>query len=186
MTLWVALLRGVNVGGVNVKSAELLEVFRGLGLTRLTAVLASGNMIFEEPTGTLTRQQLETRIEDALHTRFSYDAHVHTRTTAEIASALSEFPFDATDTSRQPYIVFCSDVDVVDSLLAGIGSPRSAAEAVSPGESVLYWWPVKGRSTDTPLAKVLTRTRYKPTTTTRNVRTVERILATMHKSAPST
>lgn len=31
MTRYVALLRGVNVGGVNVKMADLAEVVRGLG-----------------------------------------------------------------------------------------------------------------------------------------------------------
>ena len=47
MTRYIALLRGVNVGGVTVKSADLAEVFRDLGFTEVRTVLASGNVVFD-------------------------------------------------------------------------------------------------------------------------------------------
>ena len=47
MTTWVALLRGVNVNGVTVKSAELGALFRDLGFAEVKTVLASGNVRFE-------------------------------------------------------------------------------------------------------------------------------------------
>lgn len=45
-TRYVALLRGVNVGGVTMKMADLAEVVRGLGYDDVKTVLASGNVLF--------------------------------------------------------------------------------------------------------------------------------------------
>ncbi|MCH6229608.1 DUF1697 domain-containing protein [Microbacterium sp. CFH 31415] len=47
MTTWVALLRGVNVGGITIRSADLAEVFAELGFESVRTVLASGNVVFE-------------------------------------------------------------------------------------------------------------------------------------------
>ncbi len=44
---WVALLRGVNVGGITVRSADLAQVFAELGFASVRTVLASGNVVFE-------------------------------------------------------------------------------------------------------------------------------------------
>lgn len=47
MDRWIALLKGVNVGGNNrIKSAELAEICRGLGWADVATVLASGNVVF--------------------------------------------------------------------------------------------------------------------------------------------
>ena len=42
---YVILLRGVNVGGVSVKMAELRELLAGLGYDEVKTVLASGNAL---------------------------------------------------------------------------------------------------------------------------------------------
>ena len=175
MTTWVALLRGVNVNGVTVRSGELRETFRDLGFTGVTTVLASGNVRFDADEDATERESVKTRIERALETRFGYDAWIVLLTLEELRTALGAFPFDAEDPLRQPYVVFCSDAAVLDAL-------RDAAAQVDPGEDptecgfgVLYWSPPKGRSTDTPLAKELARARYRTTTTTRNLRTLVKI-----------
>ena len=46
MTQYVALLRGVNVGKITVKSADLADMARGLGLDDVRTVLATGNLTF--------------------------------------------------------------------------------------------------------------------------------------------
>jgi uncharacterized protein (DUF1697 family) len=47
-TTWVALLRGVNVGGNTIKSADLVAAIRDAGFSRVKAVLASGNVLVED------------------------------------------------------------------------------------------------------------------------------------------
>ncbi len=47
MTRLVALLRGINVGGIRIRMADLKEVFGGLGCENVRTVLASGNVLFD-------------------------------------------------------------------------------------------------------------------------------------------
>lgn len=48
---WVALLRGVNVGGNTIKSADLVAAIREVGFSRVKAVLASGNVLVDDDEG---------------------------------------------------------------------------------------------------------------------------------------
>ncbi|MES1212351.1 MAG: DUF1697 domain-containing protein, partial [Leifsonia sp.] len=77
MTDYAALLRGVNVGGVNLKMADLAEVVRGLGYTDVKTVLASGNVLFTTMDAASTARQT---LEAALRERFGYEAWVHVLT----------------------------------------------------------------------------------------------------------
>lgn len=43
-TRTVALLRGINVGGITIRMADLARVFEDLGLTEVRTILASGNV----------------------------------------------------------------------------------------------------------------------------------------------
>ena len=63
----MALLRGVNVGGVTVKMADLAEVVRGLGYDDVKTVLASGNVLFTTTDAASTAKE---RLEAALRERF--------------------------------------------------------------------------------------------------------------------
>lgn len=186
MTAWIALLRGVNVGGVTITNAELARVFAGLGFQAVRTVLASGNVAFE---ATGERAALKTAIETALRSTFDYEAWIVLVTADEMRHAIDGFPFDETDAARQPWVVFCVDAQTRDELAAAsvdpdldplaIGSPAPAVgdaptDAGAPG--VVYWNPPKGSSTDTPFAKMLARAAYKPRTTNRNLRTLAKIV----------
>ncbi|QEW03149.1 DUF1697 domain-containing protein [Microbacterium lushaniae] len=174
MTEWVALLRGVNVGGITVRSADLREVLTGLGLTDVRTILASGNAAFRADE---SRTHLRTRIEKALRDRFAYDAWVLVFRRDELAAAAAGFPFDAGDDSRQPWLLFCSDAATRDELVAAAASLDATLDPVAAGPGVVYWNPPKGSTTDTPFAKLIARRVYKERTTNRNLRTVLKILA---------
>jgi uncharacterized protein (DUF1697 family) len=182
VTVWIALLRGVNVGGVTIRSADLADLFRSLGFEGVRTVLASGNVRFETGGGASARAKLKSRIEKALRERFGYDAWIVLLIGDELAKAIERFPFDADDSSRQPWVVFCSDGDVADELADAAESvddakaDPTAFAKVSPHLSVVYWNPVKGSSTDTAFAKILAKARYKSTTTNRNLRTLAKLV----------
>lgn len=176
MTAWVALLRGVNVGGITVRSAELAELFRDLGYDAVRTVLASGNVLFTSDAAAGDRARLKATIEQALRERFGYDAWIVLVTRDELGAAAEAFPFDEADAARQPYVVFCSDDDVHAALTAAAASVDEDDDPVAAGDGVIYWNPEKGRSVDTAFARVLAKARYKATTTTRNLRTVRKML----------
>jgi uncharacterized protein (DUF1697 family) len=175
MTRFIALLRGVNVGGITIRSAELRELFEQLGFSEVRTVLASGNVLFESDAAASAAPKK--RIEQALRDRFGYDAWIVLVTTQQLERVVEAFPFDASDASRQPYVVFASDSDVLDELVAAAGKPDPSADPMSRGDGVLYWNPVKGTTLETPFAKLLGKPRYKPTTTSRNLRTLHKLLA---------
>lgn len=176
MTAWVALLRGVNVGGITIRSADLAHVFRELGFDAVRTVLASGNVTFETDAAPDHRAALKKRIEEALGTRFGYDAWILLITRDELARAIEGFPFDGTDAARQPWVVFCIDDSTRDELIDAAASLDASVDPVGSAPAVVYWNPAKGSSTDTPFAKVLAKRTFKPRTTNRNLRTLIKIL----------
>ena len=175
MADFIALLRGVNVGGITVRSADLRELFEGLGFGSVRTVLASGNVVFDS-SAKESRAALKARIEQALRDRFDYDAWIVLVTRAELQRAINGFPFDADDEQRQPWVIFASDADVLDELAAFAGDADAEVDPIARGEGVVYWNPVKGTTVDTPFAKLLAKARFKPTTTNRNLRTLRKML----------
>ena len=72
---YVALLRGINVGGKTlIKMAELKTCAEELGLADVSTYIASGNVLFESPTRDAAK--LETAIERALEERFELPVKV--------------------------------------------------------------------------------------------------------------
>ncbi|MGA7147042.1 MAG: DUF1697 domain-containing protein [Microbacterium sp.] len=176
MTRWVALLRGVNVGGITIRNADLAAVFVQLGYADVRTVLASGNVSFETDAAASARANVKATIERALRERFGYDAWIVLVTAAELAGAADAFPFDEDDGNRQPWMIFCVDEQTVGELVDAASGMDPAADPVAAGTGVVYWNPVKGTSVDTPFAKLIAKAAYRSRTTNRNLRTVRRIL----------
>ena len=177
MTAWVALLRGVNVGGVTIRNADLAALMRDeLGFEDVRTILASGNVAFEADAGLSARRKLKASIEGALRERFGYDAWIVLVTRTEVEKAIAAFPFDATVDERQPWVVFGSDDAVLDELTDAAASLDGDADPVARGAGVVYWNPVKGTTVDTPFGKLIARKAYRSSTTNRNLRTLEKIV----------
>lgn len=161
-------LRGVNVGGIKVESAKLRQVLTGLGLTDVTTYLASGNVTFGSDAAPAT---LTADVERALSDAFHYDAHVLVFRRSTLAAVVTGYPF-AHDPGHHRYAVFC-DSPATAADLAGAGG----AEEVSADGPVVYWRCPRGSTLATPFAKVLARRAYPAVTTTRNLNTVEKMVA---------
>ncbi|HEX6425794.1 MAG TPA: DUF1697 domain-containing protein [Acidimicrobiales bacterium] len=174
MTRYVALLRGVNVGGITVKSAALADMARGIGLADVRTVLASGNLLFSA--GDDDRPAaLKARVEDALRDTFGYDAWIVLTTVDHLGAVIDAFPFPERD-AYQPYVLFGSDPVVLDELADAAGELAADDERIARGDGVVYWECPKGRTLDTPFAKLIGKSRYKATTTNRNLRTLRKLI----------
>jgi uncharacterized protein (DUF1697 family) len=177
MTRWVALLRGVNVNGITIRSADLGALFRELGFTDVRTVLASGNVVFtsdDDPAAghAAAAAVLQTRIEHALADRFGYDAWIVLVEHDRLAGLVDAFPFPP-DPDTHAYVVFASDPAARDELLA---VPPNDRERIAPGDGVVYWACPRGSSTDTPFARTAAKPRFRQTTTTRNTNTLRKLL----------
>lgn len=70
MARYVALLRGINLGGRRLKMEELRAAFTALGFTEAQTLLASGNVIFASELADQT--QLKGQIESGLEAEFGF------------------------------------------------------------------------------------------------------------------
>jgi len=170
MTDYVALLRGVNVGGVNIKMADLAEVVRGLGYTDVKTVLASGNVLFATPDAA---SAAEPTLEAALRTRFGYEAWVHVLTVDAIRDIVAAYPFPRSG-ERHAHVVFVEKPEVRAQLLAVTLDPD--VEQAKAGHGVIYWSVPKGNTLESEMGKAQSKASHKPWLTTRNLNTLEKLL----------
>lgn len=104
MTVYVALLRGVNVGGHRKLTAKALEqAFESLGFGSVRAVLQSGNVVFAS--GIRDRASLAKRISQELERRFDLGIAVILRTREEIRTIVERSPLLAPGADRSKLLV---------------------------------------------------------------------------------
>ncbi len=109
---YVALLRGINVGGRrNVSMASLKDIFAELGFKNVKTYINSGNVIFE--TGAKDRPRLTRRIEKALLDALNVEISVLLRDAEEIDKLAGEIPDSwVKDSEARCNVVFLwSEVD---------------------------------------------------------------------------
>ena len=93
MTVWVALLRAVNVSGVNrLPMDEFRDLLGGMGLAGAKTYIQSGNAVFRSDR---TAVDLAAAIADGVWARFGFRPPVLMLTLAEIEAALAGCPFAA-------------------------------------------------------------------------------------------
>lgn len=170
MTRYVALLRGVNVGGVTIRMAELAELVAGLGYEDVRTVLASGNVLFESEEDAVTAKA---RLEAALRERFGYDAWVHVLTQQSLAGIVAAYPFDRSE-AMHAYVVFVLRPELREQLLATELDP--AVERIEAGDGVVYWTTPRGSTLESAMGRAQGSSRHKPWLTTRNLNTLEKLL----------
>jgi len=170
-----ALLRGVNVGGVRFAMADLRAALEATGFTDVRTVLASGNVLLtaadDDP------RRIADAVSAVIADRFGFDVAVIAVGLPVVRAAVDGYPFERAE-DRHGYVVFAGD----DEALADLGDAAAALgpteDRVLPGEDVLYWEVPKGRTLDSPFGKRFGRWQRSGVVTTRNLRTLEKILAT--------
>jgi len=82
MTVYVALLRGVNVGGKTLEMRELAKLFESEGLREVRTYIQSGNVIFAAPQKDI--RNLKARLQGRIAERFGLEVTVILRTREEL------------------------------------------------------------------------------------------------------
>jgi uncharacterized protein (DUF1697 family) len=171
VTRYAAFLRGVNVGGVNLKMAEVATAFEEAGFANVRTILASGNVLLESRSGV---DAVRKKAEAALRDTFGYDAWVLAYDIDTVEAISKAFPFEREVEGHHSYVTFVTDKQVLDEL-AELGKKAGADEKVKRGKGVIYWQCPKGTLGST-IGKTMGMKRYKSSTTTRNLRTLDKVL----------
>ncbi|MDY7232809.1 DUF1697 domain-containing protein [Hyalangium rubrum] len=174
MARYVALLRGINVGGnKKVPMARLRQLLEGLGYTDVATLLQSGNAVFTSKKK--APAQLARQIEAAITEEFGFQVSVLVRTRDELAAAIQANPLPGAEEAPSRFLVtFLSDVP----------DPKRL-EKIDPAAYLPDEFRVVGREIyarfpngigESKLAIVLTGTRLGVTPTARNWATVTKLL----------
>lgn len=90
MAIYIALLRGINIGGNTLKMERLREVCAELGAKNVRTYVQSGNVVFEAAG---SASQWEQKLEKRLARESRLPPSVMVRTAAEIAKVAAGNPF---------------------------------------------------------------------------------------------
>lgn len=92
---YVALFRGINVGGKNVvKMNDLGQLLLDLGMSKVKTYIQSGNAVFET---NQEEEYLQEVIQTGFMERFGFESNVLIRSIDEMRIIVERFPFSATE-----------------------------------------------------------------------------------------
>ena len=170
MAKFIALLRGINVGGHRkVPMADLRALAEGLGLDEVRTYVASGNLVF---TGHgRSEDELESALGQAIAGRFGFAVDVIVRSAEHWAELAAGNPFPDQSAATPSYVMMTIGKRPATDADADSIRPRAAAdEAVERvGEALWFWFGIgSGRSK-------LAAAPLKDVWTARNWRTVQTI-----------
>ncbi len=179
--IYIALLRGINVGGHTVKMDRLRELFTELGFTDVRTYIQSGNVFFE--TEQTDRELLTQTIERHLHQALGYQVPIFLRTIPELEQIVAMNPFQHLNVTpdMRLCVVFTSDI-IPRTLALPHRSPKNDMEIIhtTDHEAFTVWYLTNGRPPATQSFKVLG-----DRTTTRFFHTTARILEAAKKDQKS-
>jgi uncharacterized protein (DUF1697 family) len=156
--------------------ADVATALTDAGLDGVRTILATGNVTLDSAKSAAA---VRTTAEEALRKAFGYDAWVLVYPRTKLTSIVDGYPFDAEVDGYQSYVTFVSDADVLGEL-AGLTKDAGADEKIKRGPKsagVIYWQVAKGKTLDSTIGKTMGKTKYKSSTTTRNLRTLVKVLA---------
>ena len=173
---YVALLRGINVGGHNIIAKDdLRRCFEDLGFTRVRTYIQSGNIVFRAAQG--EGEQLTARVEAGLSERFSYAARAVVLSYAEYRALLDAAPPAwGEDPAYRHNALFTLAGTTPDEVLASLPPVKDELETVAAGPGVIFWSAEKQRVTRSAFVKLPALPAYQQVTI-RNHNTVRRLAA---------
>jgi uncharacterized protein (DUF1697 family) len=170
---YVALLRGINVGGKTlIKMNELKACIEELGFDDVSTYIASGNVLFEAGEGNAAK--LEAKIERAIEERFQLPVKVvvlDARAYARIANAIpQEWVGDVSLRANVAFVRRGTDAQQVAREL----QPDAAIEEVKAIDGAILWATKRDALNRSVMRKLIGGPGYKELTV-RNLKTTLRL-----------
>ncbi|MCH7827061.1 MAG: DUF1697 domain-containing protein [Bacteroidetes bacterium] len=172
MTVYISMLRGINVSGQKkIKMDELKKLYESLGFKNIKTYIQSGNVIFDFSDTNISK--LINKIELKIKKSFSYDVPVLIKTKNDLQKLIANNPFVKKDSSKL-YVTFLSDTPI-QSPIDEITKIKDKSEEfiISRKEIYLFYPNGYGRS---KLTNNYFERKLKLSATTRNWKTVNKLL----------
>jgi uncharacterized protein (DUF1697 family) len=181
LNVFVALLRGVNVGGNNmINMSSLKKSFETMGFTQVVTYINSGNIVFT--TKDNDARKLEIRIEQMLLKEYGLDSKVVLRSLPEMAKLVKSLPpsWDGNSDYRYNVIFLRHTIDskkILDDLPV-----KDDIEEIFYRPGTLLWSALASEASRSNMVKLASRQIYKDMTI-RNLNTTKKLHELMKKVA---
>ena len=159
MVRYIALLRGINVGGQNkIAMTELKAAFEKQGFQKVATYINSGNIIFESG---LSEPKVKTVCEALIEKTFGLKIIVCIITAAELAEALSHAPewWNKTADAKNN-AVFVIPPFTAEEICAEINDTKPEYEKISYYGKVIFWTAPLATFSKTRLTKIVHKKEY--------------------------
>ena len=171
---YVALLRGVNVGGANKISMDALRsAFEAASMREVATYINSGNVVFS--TDLADRRRLADRLQRAIRERTATSTEVHLRDEEEVAAVVAAIPAGWTNDAAMKCDVVFLPPDVDGAALLEELSPRPGIEDALAVPGAVVWRVDRRDATRSRLARLVGMPLY-GRVTVRNCNTVRKLL----------
>ncbi len=174
-TCYVALLRGINVGGNNlIKMTDLRASFGEIGFTRVETYIQSGNVVFCAKQ--MKKPKLTEMIEQALSEAYGYQSRVVIVSASELQRVVAQAPKGfGKDTDLYHYdVLFVREPFKTSEAIEHV--PRNPeVDTVHAGDHALYFRRLASAAAQSLLHKSIQRPVFKHITV-RNWRTTMKLL----------
>jgi len=178
MARYVALLRGINVGGKNlIKMSDLQACFERHGFEDPITFIQSGNVVFGSSGATLA--ELTIRIEKMLTTDFHYEASVVLRTQRQMRGTVENAPegFGAEQDRYRYDVIFLMPPLSAPTAMQSVRTKDGVDRAWS-GRGVLYFSRLTAKASQSQLSRIVSMPIYQQMTI-RNWNTTTKLLRLM-------
>jgi uncharacterized protein (DUF1697 family) len=179
-TQYLALLRGINVGGNNIiKMVDLKACFENMGFSDVLTYIQSGNVLFKS--AEKDKAKLTAKIEAGLSERFSYKARLVVISYKQLKQAVDESPkgFGKDPDEYRYDVIFLKEPITPKEAMKSVSTKEGVDNAYS-GKDVLYFSRLIARATQSHLTKIIALPVYQ-NMTIRNWNTTTKLLALMEK-----
>lgn len=174
--VYIALLRGVNVGGKNrVPMKDLKETFLKIGFTNVSTYINSGNILFDTDSA-MTEQELQNVCQQEIEAAFGFPVAVTIISVEALADAVQHAPkWWDNDPDYRHNTLFVIHPTTAEEVLLAIGEINEDLEKVAYYNNVIFWASSIDKRGYTRYAKIAGTKAYKQVTI-RNANTTKKLL----------
>ncbi len=178
MNQYVALLRGINVGGKNlIKMTDLKTSFEGLGFENVSTYIQSGNVLFSAAGS--DQAKLTKQIEVSLSKTFRYESRVVIRSLKQMKDIVAHAPKGfGSDLATYRYdVIFLKEPLTAAKAMKSVTTKEGVDQAFA-GKGVLYFSRLISKASQSYLARIIGTPVYQ-SMTIRNWNTTTKLLNIM-------
>jgi uncharacterized protein (DUF1697 family) len=174
---YLALLRGLNVGGNSVvKMADLKEAVEQIGFTNVKTFINSGNIIFES--NEANSSKISAVLDETFKKRFDLESRIFLLNYKQFKDILEGVPEDWKKSKDiRCYIAFVREPATVKNVMREI-KPKEGVDFIQAGKGAVYLTTLTSGLTKSGFTKLISSPVYKDITM-RNYNTAQKLLALM-------